>query len=221
MTYGAIIWDLDGTIIDSGRAGLARFFIVARQRGLPITPEIEQDVMNKWGQHPRKLVESAWPEENFDEFYADWVKYDSIHPHRLLEGANSLISELASSGFYQAVSTSRSRITTLKQLNHNKLTHCFDRIVCADDSPYKKPDPRSCDLIVEDLKVFCLNYPKGVLYVGDSLTDYQLALALGVTLKLILAGSLSTKEEFLAAGVPEESILESIQDLSDLLDADL
>ena len=221
MTYGAIIWDLDGTIIDSGRAGLARFFIVARQRSLPITPEIEQDVMNKWGQHPRKLVESAWPEENFDEFYADWVKYDSIHPHRLLEGANSLISELASWGFYQAVSTSRSRVTTLKQLNHNGLTLYFNRIVCNDDTNYKKPDPRSCETIVQDLKERIENYPEYALYVGDSMTDYELACALGVRPILILAGSLSTREEFIASGVPEDNILDSIQALSDLLDADL
>lgn len=221
MTYGAIIWDLDGTIIDSGNAGLARFFIVARERGLSITPEIEQDVMSMWGQNPRELITSSWPKENIDAFYADWVAYDAAHPHKLLEGADSLIRELAAWKFYQAISTSRSRKTTLTQLDHNGLTDCFNRIVCSDDSPYKKPDPRSCDAIVEDLKAFNLGYLKGVLYVGDSITDYELALALGVTPKIILAGSLSTKEEFLIAGVPEKCILESIQDLSDLLDADL
>ncbi|OHA50680.1 MAG: hypothetical protein A3A97_02030 [Candidatus Terrybacteria bacterium RIFCSPLOWO2_01_FULL_40_23] len=221
MTYWALIWDLDGTIIDSGRDGLARFFIVARERGLPITAEMEQKVMSMWGQNPRELITSSWSKENVEAFYADWVAYDAAHPHKLLEGADSLIQELAAWKFYQAISTSRSRKTTLTQLDHNKLTDCFNRIVCSDDSPYKKPDPRSCEAIVEDLKAFDLGYPKGVLYIGDSLTDYELALALGVTPKLILAGSLSTKEEFLASGVPEESILESIQDLSDMLDADL
>ncbi len=221
MTYWALIWDLDGTIIDSGNAGLARFFIVARERGLPITVEMEQKVMSMWGQNPRELITSSWPNENVEAFYADWVAYDAAHPHKLLQGAEILIRDLAAWNFYQAISTSRSRKTTLTQLDHNGLTACFNRIVCSDDSPHKKPDPRSCDVIVEDLKALNLGYPNGVLYIGDSLTDYQLALALGVTPKLILNGSLSTREEFLVAGVPEESILESIQDLSDLLDADL
>ena len=221
MTYWALIWDLDGTIIDSGNAGLARFFIVARERGLPITAEMEQKVMSMWGQNPRELITSSWPNENVEAFYADWVAYDAAHPHKLLQGAEILIRDLAAWKFYQAISTSRSRKTTLTQLDHNGLTSCFNRIVCSDDSPHKKPDPRSCDAIVKDLKALNKDYPAEVLYIGDSKTDYDLAVALGVTPKIILAGSVSSKEDFIAAGVPEECILESILDLSDLLDADL
>ncbi len=105
----AVIWDLDGVIIDSGEAHLKGWKQLAKEEGVQFTDE---QFWSTFGQRNDAIIPTVWgplPAEQIQalgdrkEAYVRKFARDIIHP---LPGAIELLSELHDAGYPQAVASS-------------------------------------------------------------------------------------------------------------------
>ena len=184
MQYGLIIFDLDGTLVDTiedlGNAVNAAL----EQRGLPLhtIPEYRPMV----GHGIRNLVRNALPaalknDEAFvDGCLASFKEYYSSHIDvcsKPYEGIPEMLRSLAASGVKLAVATNKFQAGAEKLLA--KVFPGIRFSVISGDRPGMplKPDPAVVLNILEQLGV----QAAGTLYVGDSHTDIMTAQNAGVT----------------------------------------
>ena len=178
---GAFIFDLDGTLIDSGRdIALSANFV----RGHFGLPELAPDVVLAYvGDGASLLVRrvlshdgAAAPDPQVDEglevFREHYGRHCLDHT-RLYPGVLETLRHFRL--FPLAVATNKPRAFAVKILDGLKVGAAFRRVVCADDVAHRKPDPEPLRRCLEGLAV----PPAQVVVVGDSLHDVQAARALG------------------------------------------
>jgi phosphoglycolate phosphatase len=87
----------------------------------------------------------------------------------------------------------------------------------AGESEYHKPDPRVFDPLIASLQQYNNIGRSEILYVGDSLSDFYAARDAHLQFTAVLTGA-TTREQFQAAGVNPEKILDSIIELPERLE---
>ena len=177
----AFIFDLDGTLVDSGR-DIAEAANHARgAHGLPELPLAQ--VMTYIGDGVPMLltrcfsVEDPAPADDllatarsaFDDHYARHC----LDHTRLFPGVLDVLRRL--SRFPLMVATNKPRRFTDQMLGGLHIDGAFRRIVAGDDVARKKPDPEMILRCLEGLAV----QPSAVAVVGDSLNDILAARAVG------------------------------------------
>ena len=216
MISRGICFDMDGTLIDSGPGSLRQIFKVARLLNLSVTPEIEQRLRTIWGQRASDLIKAAWPNIDIDRFCKQWEDLDIAEPWPTFPGTKKALKKLFEK-FPLSILTNRNFRTTISQLEYNDLLQFFGLVITADSSPYKKPDPQSIESILEKYRGVGVN-PKQVIFVGDTVEgDWKLAQAVGIEFFAVLSGGMDSKEKFLAVGVPEDHIFDSVAHLTPVL----
>lgn len=179
MLPSAIIYDLDGTIIDSQPIVLNILGRVASEFGLgkintthignSLSLGGERLVSEAFG---IPISESELPLRRFREIYSlTETPEDLLYPF-----VASSLKSFASMGVRLCVCTNKPRNLAQSSLAHIKLASLFEFIVAGDDLPTKKP----CKENVE----YCLSKlglpSNSVFYVGDSLVDQMAATNAGV-----------------------------------------
>lgn len=216
MTKQGLCFDLDGTLIDSGREGLKRIIKIAQERNLSMSAEIEQRVRNMWGADPIRLLRTIWPEEDPNAFFANWEKMDMAEPLPTFPGTREAVEQLHDH-FQLTILTNRYFKTIMSQLNHNGLANFFDLIVTPETSGHKKPEPGSIDPILAHYRDFGIDR-HNIILIGDTVEgDWKLAQVIGIEFYAVTSGGVDTREKFLAAGTPEDHILNSVADLPNIL----
>jgi len=80
------------------------------------------------------------------------------------------------------------------------------------ENGHPKPDPRALTIITDSLKI-----PKeNALFVGDWYPDFECAKAAGIEFVAVLSGGIP-KHAFLREGVPEDHILNSLFDITQIV----
>ncbi len=190
----AIVFDLDGTLIDS-RADLAGSINRLRARhSLP--PFSLAEVTARVGRGARLLIERSLPEEirreeletSYRWFLADYAKHctEETAPY---PGVVELLAELAPR-FPLALATNKPAAMTRDILAHLDLERFFAATVAGDTLPVRKPDPRVLAHLGELLGKPVTDF----LLVGDSEVDAETALAANCRLALVSWGFGSEKE---------------------------
>ncbi|MBI2062270.1 MAG: HAD family hydrolase [Candidatus Yanofskybacteria bacterium] len=211
-----LCFDLDGTLIDSSRSGLERILQLAKARNLPVTPEIEQGIRNMWGASPLKLMKTFWPQQEPVSFFDDWEKLDMAKPHSVFPGTREALEKL-SPYFNMFIVTNRHFRTIRSQLDHNDIAGFFALIITPDYNGHKKPEPEIMEPIFRKYGADRMGR-ESIILVGDTVEgDWKLAQATGLEFYAVTAGGVSTKEEFLAAGVAKDHILDSVANLPRIL----
>jgi HAD superfamily hydrolase (TIGR01549 family) len=206
-----LCFDLDGTLINSGPGGLAQLCKTAKNLNLPMGNEIETKLRAMWGQHPSNLIRTAWPDTDIEWFYKQWEDLDIAEPFFDFPGTKEALEKLFHY-FQLGILTSRNIRTAIPQLEHNNLLSYFGFVLAADSSPFKKPHPKSIDPILNWI------LKKDLIFVGDTVEgDWKLAQAVGIEFFAVLSGGMDNREKFLAAGVPEDHIIDSVANLPSIL----
>jgi phosphoglycolate phosphatase len=173
MKYQAIIFDLDGTLLDSvaGIADSANFLL--KKRGFP---EFSQEDYNKFvGDGLEKLVYRILPPSERNNINGYVNEYRSIYKKkwpektRVYHGIRELLDYLSVNGIKRAVLSNKSdeyvRIMVKKLLPD----HPFDVVWGERPGIPRKPDPFAARQISQQ---FSLN-SESVLFVGDSDIDME------------------------------------------------
>jgi HAD superfamily hydrolase (TIGR01549 family) len=169
----AILFDLDGTLLDSFqshletyRATLAGFGVAldARQFGRHYSPN--------WNEFYRRV---GLAPRHWDAASAAWLREAAGHQPRLFPGVAAMLRRLQRH-FHLGVVTAGSRSRVHADLERGGIHGLFEVVVTADDVREPKPAPEGLQLALRTLG----SAPHQALYVGDTGPDYTFARAAGV-----------------------------------------
>ena len=178
---GAIIFDLDGTLIDS-RADLATAVnLTRREFGLEPLP-VEQVAMLV-GEGLRNLISRAWPEagERLDAAVA--VARQQYGEHlldqtTLYPGVAAALRELRAAGYRLGVVTNKPQEFTDTILRGFSLDDCFTMVVGGGSGLPLKPDPAPVLAVLERCGV---TPSRDSWMVGDHFTDLEVGRRVGLS----------------------------------------
>lgn len=177
----AIIFDLDGTLLDTLGDLRDAANDALRRRGLPLrtTEEIRRFVGNGVRNLMRRCLPAGSPDEEIDAALADFKAYYAAHlcdttaPY---DGIPELLTVLRKRGIKVGVLSNKLDSATQQLIRHyfyGKVDVAFGE----HSGVPRKPDPTSCRMVMEQLGV----RPEEVLYVGDSGVDMRTARNAGLT----------------------------------------
>jgi pyrophosphatase PpaX len=174
--YRAVVFDLDGTVVDSVDLIIVSFQHAIRE---VLGREVSREEAVAWVGRPlREQMELFSPEhaEELVEVYREFNHREHDRMLRLYEGVQHLLQGLQQSGVKVGLVTSKSRFTTQMAFDLTGIERYFDATICADEAPGNKPSPAPILACLEQLGVGVT----AAAYVGDSPSDIQAALAAGV-----------------------------------------
>lgn len=182
MNTELVIFDLDGTLLDTIGDLAAACNVVLERRGLP--QHTYEQYCHFVGNGIMRLVERALPEELRTPEYvarvrADFVEYYTAHIDLLTkpyDGIEELVGELVRRGVRMAVASNKFQAGTEKLIRRFFPSVAFDAVFGQRAGVPLKPDPA----IVEEILTLTGTARERVLYVGDSGVDMETAAAAGV-----------------------------------------
>jgi len=177
-----VIFDMDGTVIDSSSVISGAINHVRSKLGLPPLPKDKiLTAVNDMQIHSPSYFYGV---DEFDTHHIEWFQdyYTKHHTFetRVYEGMRELLEEL-SKRCKLALATNAYRVSAMQIIRHLDLEECFDLIVCADDVKHSKPNP---DMILKVLDEFEIS-ADNALVVGDALKDKEAAKKAGVETILV------------------------------------
>jgi 2-phosphoglycolate phosphatase len=182
----AIVFDFDGTLVDSYAAIAASVNHVRANHNLPPLSELE--VRCHVGRGPTQLLERLVPGA---QIVTDLAAYKAHHPSvlhsgtHLLPGVAETLVALLRDGYQLAVCSNKLRAFTIDLLEYLKLADLFCVVIGPEDAPRLKPAPDMLLAALTQLRV----RESEALYVGDMVVDIETARAAGVTIWSIATGS--------------------------------
>jgi 2-phosphoglycolate phosphatase len=184
--YDAILFDLDGTLIDSYPAIAASVNFVRQQHGQP--PLTVADVKRHVGRGPDYLLAHTVPGYRPD---VDVARYREHHPTvmfagtALLPGAAETLARLHQAGKRLGLCSNKPRLFSARLLEHLGLAAFFEVVLGPEDVARPKPAP---DMLRTALARLALPANR-VLYVGDMTVDVETARAASVAVWVVPTGS--------------------------------
>ena len=171
--FDTVIYDLDGTLIDSAKDMQVAVSRVLAVHGLP--PVTEDDVRIFMGQGSKVTMDKAF------------TKYGKTLDDQALSAATREFVryyEADRLGLKQGVCTNKFERPSRMILKHLKLMPPITDLAGADTFPVRKPDPRHILMLVERMG----RTPKKAVMVGDSIHDVEAAHAAGLPAVLVSWG---------------------------------
>lgn len=179
LTPVAVIFDMDGLMLDSERAIIACLAEAARERGHDLPDLLWLSMVGHSEAVCRHLLDEAVGEAEREQILRrSHVLYDAVVaagvPHR--PGIIEMLDFLQARGIPRAVATSTRRPLALKKLEAAGLLPRFDAICTSSDVAHPKPAPDVYLLAARSLGVD----PAQCLVLEDSPTGVRAALAAGM-----------------------------------------
>ncbi len=198
MNYDLIVFDWDGTLMNSEARIVDCLQNAARDVGLPV-PSVAasrdiiglglDDAMTRLFPDVSSPAQAALVEA----YRVHWMD-NKVTSATMFSGATSLVASLHQSGFLLAVATGKSRRGLDRALDESGLTELFHVTRCADEA-HSKPHPQMLLEILTDLDTA----PDRAVVVGDTEYDMQMAGSAKVDAVGIEHG-VHTRERLMAAG---------------------
>lgn len=173
MSYSLVVFDWDGTLMDSTPAIVAAIQGACRDMQLPVPPDetaswvIGLGLADALRTAVPTLTEDLW--RPFAERYR--YHYLTRDPElRLFAGVDEMLAKLAGAGVLLAVATGKSRAGLDRALVSTGLTRRFDATRCADET-HSKPHPAMLLELMDELGVA----PERTVMIGDTSHDLNMA----------------------------------------------
>ena len=169
----AVIFDFDGTIIDSYLEGFRRVKEIALSHGVHFGADAQRRFLAHWGLPGTDLLRIGLgiSEQRATTLYEAWEHYDQAIPIPLIKGAKDTFYWLQKHNIYSALLTSRNRIPTEPLLDRLDIVHEFTYASFNDDTPWSKPHKRVFESMLSVLKAKHGVTAEECLYVGDTASD--------------------------------------------------
>ncbi len=179
MTFKAVLFDLDGTLLDTLEDIADSANRVLAGRGFPSHPT--NAYREAVGQGARQLIINILPDANrdpdtiricLDAFLRDYGQ-NWKRKTKLYAGVTELLDALKTRGIKMAVLSNKPAEFTVKCIHELLAGWTFDAVIGASDDMPSKPDPTGAFEIAGRLKI----PPEEFLFVGDSGIDMRTAVA--------------------------------------------
>ncbi len=177
MRFPTVLFDLDGTLIDSGPLILASFRHATQSVLGRVIPDDE--LMANVGGHGLDAQMQAFDEKRVAELVRVYREHNHVayRSVRAFAGIDSLLQRLSGEGRRLGVVTVKSRATTELTFELLSFGRYFDAVVTGDDTERHKPHPEPLLRALDQLDAPA----QSAAYVGDSPFDIQAAKAAGMT----------------------------------------
>jgi pyrophosphatase PpaX len=208
-----VLFDLDGTLIDSIRLILDSYHHTLAAHGVP--PRTDEDWLRGVGT-PLSVQFAEWRDDlgKLEAMVATYREYNLAHHDRMVTvypGVVAAVEAIRAAGRRTGLVTSKNRQGALRGLTLVRLEAMMDVLVCADEVTNPKPHPEPVEKAVGLLGAD----PATTVYVGDSIHDMVSGRAAGVRTAAALWGPFG--REHLEVAAPDYW-LETPADLLTLLD---
>lgn len=200
MEYKAVIFDLDGTLVNSLNDLADSVNVVLKEYGYPTHPVDKYRIMV--GNGIGKLIERALPanvsgkirEEVLARFKTVYESHqlDKTAPY---EGIINMLEDLKKKNIPLAVCTNKHDEAAKKIIATLFARNTFQEIIGDLPGFKRKPDPQKVFIIAENMAL----KPQEIVYIGDSSVDMQTAVNAGMLPVGVLWG-FRAREELVANG---------------------
>ena len=192
LSGAAIVFDLDGTLVDTAPDLVGTLNVLLRQEGLaPLPIEVARPLI---GHGARRLLERGFAAANapldgekqtdlFNRFLAHYFAHiaDESRP---FPGCVEALTAIKAAGARLAVCTNKPTNLSIALLDALGMAPLFDAVIGPDAAPAPKPDPRHLEAAVRAAG----GSMDRTIMVGDAATDAGAAKAAGVPLVLVSFG---------------------------------
>jgi phosphoglycolate phosphatase len=184
MPSPLVVFDLDGTLIDTAPDLVDTLNLILAREALPAVPFAA--ARNMIGGGARTMIERglaadgrASTREEVDRLYRDFVAHYSDHiadRSRPFPGLEAALDQLAEAGWRFAVCTNKLEGLSVRLLDALGLSARFDAICGQDTFGVQKPHP---DILLRTIER-AGGAPDRAVMIGDSATDINVARAAAV-----------------------------------------
>jgi pyrophosphatase PpaX len=176
MRFPVVLFDLDGTVIDSGAIILASMRHAAKEV-LGEEPSDELLMAAVGGPGLEAQMHALAPDRVEELVRVYRAHNEPLHEELVCcPGIDDVLVRLKDEGRRLGIVTAKRRATVELAFNVLPLEHLFDTVVGGDETARHKPDPEPLLLAAERLDVD----PRQCAYVGDSPFDIRAAKAAGM-----------------------------------------
>jgi beta-phosphoglucomutase len=173
-----VIWDVDGTLVDTADLHFAAWQQLARELGKPFT---RADFTATFGRRNPEIIHEVFRArytnqevadlgDRKEELYKAAARSQGV---ALLPGARALLEGLHRAGFRQAIGSSAPRGNLDLILGLTRTEHYFQAVVSMEDTQRGKPDPQVFEVAAAQLGVA----PAHALVLEDAVAGVQAAKA--------------------------------------------
>jgi len=186
MKYRLVVFDWDGTIIDSASTIAECIRDASRELGLEV-PETERarHVIGLGLHDAMRIAVPGLPAQRYPEFVASYRKHFLARKDamQLFEGMRPLLEDLSGSHLL-AIATGKSRAGLDRDLEFHRLKPLFAASRCADETN-PKPHPAMLVELMDELDV----QNDAALMIGDTSHDMEMARAAEVDALAVTYGA--------------------------------
>ena len=190
--FDLIVFDWDGTLMDSTTTIVKCIQASAKDLGLPIPDNRTAAYVIGLGLMDAMQAVLPGVDPKFYPRMVERYRYHYLAQDQelsLFEGAREMLTDLSQQGYFLAVATGKSRVGLNRALDTVKLLSLFDATRCADET-FSKPHPAMLQELTRELGQDL----KRTVMIGDTTHDLQMA---------INAGAAGVAVEYGAHGIPE------------------
>ena len=186
-----IIFDWDGTLMDSIGLIVESMHVAGQAHGFETTDKAVQDII---GLSLMNGIEILYPQADesqklaIQQSYAEYYIANS-HSTPLFAPIEGMLQTLQQQGKKLAVATGKKRKGLDRVLDASESHHYFVMTRCADEAG-SKPDPQ----MLIDILEYTQQQIANAVFIGDSIYDIQMATRLGMTSIAVDYGTASSAE---------------------------
>jgi len=169
-----LLFDLDGTLLDSFSVHLDVFKITFARFGIHLT---EEDFLSSYSPNWYKTYEAVGlRKEEWALADAYWLKEVEKKTAQLFPQVKETLTIL-NENFTLGLVTSGSKVRVERDLKANGIGSFFKTTVTEDDIKTPKPSPEGLEAALQNLN----KKADEAVYIGDSSDDYEMAKAAGIS----------------------------------------
>ena len=190
--FDLIVFDWDGTLMDSTSTIVTCIQAAAKDLGLPVPDHKSASYVIGLSLH--SAMEAVLPglDPKYYPRIVERYRYHYLTKDRgltLFDGVREMLVDLSQQGYFLAIATGKSRVGLHRALDAANLLSAFDATRCADET-FSKPHPAMLQELTRELG----QDMRRTVMIGDTSHDLQMAVNAGAAGVAVQYGAHSNDE---------------------------